>query len=572
MRKAAVLFVLLVWSQAALAHVPVEYIIVANNPDASNGTEHGNASYPKGISYLSMGKTNREVYVTYIDSDTETVFGAEVPPPPPNHGLQPKPFEVPLDPSLPLFACLWGDRVVFCQTEVKGQTPFEDAIVAWDYLAQRGSVYSFGSRRLMRPSGGVGAALRSAYGNWVVVEGDDHSIYLLTWDATSGQLTEDVVALGDGYDYSPVVGPGGGEFPRLPNTPVYVVYQYFDRNRKRYYLRSWDVDAKKVVSETDAGDDEPSPSQLYGFVFLETVYDPIAGFRNVMKWDPTEPPPNPDGPAHPPHPIQSIRFEPGYHWCKSLHELRVGPYFGVVRGKDCIDPYSLLPVDGQRISLVTRNSYGLSDHFVMGYPHLYQPFLVDSVAEVSEDFPLQYAILDEYFAYYDSVRGQVRVIKVKVDRLMPSHAPWTAEDDDSANPAALAPWNLGAWGSGSIDYAAGGRADHWKIFLSKEHDYVLYVFSADYSRCKLNAWDGHVTIDVKTESKKIVSGLDYKHCSVNDPEAPDECPAILLQPSQSEDYYLRIYRPIPGTPNVAPPLNYHISVVPQEKTPTVTCR
>lgn len=541
MKKTVTTFFVLAWAGTALAITNEPEIFFGNrNSNDDNGAEYYYEAAPDGASYLSFGEANGDLVVTYLDVARNEMMVLDL------TSKASDVLKIPSHSSLPLFACLWGDGVLFCQTEVKTSGNLEDAIIAYDYNSRRSDVYSFGNRRLMHPSDGRGAALRSSFGNWLVVEEDNHSIYLLTWDGMN--LSEVLVAAGAGFDYSPVVGLGGGDYPYLPGTPVHVVYQ--DRTPNGFVLKSWDVQKQQIVAEILVGPNEPRPSDLFGYVFLEDR-NPATLVENVLVWDPSAAPENPDGPPHSPFPVREVPLFPWYHDCDSLHEMRVGSHFGLVRGEGC----GLAP-GKTSLFLIPRDG----DRFVINYSTLaYQPFLFDEFHQLDTSRPFQYSLLGRYFAFFDDAQDRVRVFSIDTARIMPIEARRTPRDDDPMNPVALAPWNHGSKGEGSIDYAWGGRNHYWRAYLSEKQSYRIFVLSKNGPLCKATAWHEHVKMDVVAlGSGPSVIGVDENLPKT--PDAPLTCPVLDIQPPVSGEYTIQIYRPDPGLPGIAPPLEYTIFI------------
>jgi hypothetical protein len=115
------------------------------------------------------------------------------------------------------------------------------------------------------------------------------------------------------------------------------------------------------------------------------------------------------------------------------------------------------------------------------YDGRYQPFFVAPVAAgqavyaISNDGTTM-AIADDSFAGW-----RIEIDKTKA---LPMHALKTPRDNDPSG-VPLAPWNLGAYGYGEIDYAGTGQWDKWILHLSDKQTYRISVIG-DYD---CSRWD-----------------------------------------------------------------------------------
>lgn len=322
-----------------------------------------------------------------------------------------------------------------------------------------------------------------------------------------------------------------------------VVYQ--DRTSSGYVLKSWSVRTQHLVSEVLAGSSEPRPSDLNGYTFFDDGRS-----ASVLKWDPAEPPDNPDGPPHGPFPVQSVPLFPNYHDCNSLHEMKVGPYFGLVRGDNCGPARNLT-----RLYLVPRDE----NRFVMNWSTMaYQPFVIDTAHEIDPGLPLQYALQDRYFAFFDSAQRQVRAFEIDTARIMPIESPTSPRDNDSMNPTPLAPWNHGSWGEGYINYEKGGRSDFWKAYLSANQKYHIIIYAQNDPLCGENRWEHDVMMNVRSADGQFQDTIQTNEA--RSALAYDFCPTVEIQPNKSQDYVIEVFRPIAWVEGNVPPLEYEIYI------------
>lgn len=440
-------------------------------------------------------------------------------------------------------ACLWGDQVLFCQTttiDLNGTT--WDVIVSEDFKIGQTSVIQYPNGTLRRNGGGDAIAIKSAYGNRVVVERDDHSIHLLT--PVGGTFSDQRIAAGrKPEEFRPVIGPGGGDFPA---PPIYVVYQEKDP-RGGWTLKSWDVAKGRVVAEQQAPD-EPSLSELYGFAYIEG-HSPTT----IRKWDPSEPLKDPDRPPRLPHELSDTLMNLSYHDCASLHEMRVGPYFALVRGENCA------PLPGaSRLFLVTRDR----DQFVWSgwSPQIYQPFLIDEYHRLNPSLPFTYAIFEDYFAFYDEAQNQLRFFQINRDRIMPIESIVSPRGQWDVVP--LAPWNVGSWATGEIDFLRGDRYHEWKVYLSRKQIYRIYAYSRDHAQCFGWPWDTRIKVFYPDGTWEQVDDNEPQ-----DPDVPQNCAGVEIDPAAhldaldlGGDFFIRIDRAVLGTPGTEPPMKYTIHV------------
>lgn len=333
----------------------------------------------------------------------------------------------------------------------------------------------------------------------------------------------------------------GGDFP---GAPIYVVFQ--DRDPNGFILKAWDTVQKQLVAERAVGFIEPRPSDLYGFALIEGDNP-----TTIQLWDPTEPPENPDGPPNRPKPVIGTPLTPSFHDCDSLHEARIGPFFALVRGENCGPaPY------GPKLFLVTTDR----NWFVWdSRAGVYQPFLIDSSHEISTEQPFQYVVYGDHFAYYDVNSHEVQIVEVNTyDRIMPIDARWSPDPNNNYFPVPLAPWNVGSWGEGEIDFARGDRDHYWDVFLSNKQTYRIFVYTRDHAKCQEGGWPYHARLKVEGSKSNFFQEVDSH--PFPDSDVPDTCPGIQVSPKEYEVFNVRVDRPVTGYPGAEPPLRYYIHI------------
>lgn len=114
MKKTVTTFFVLAWAGTALAITNEPEIFFGNrNSNDNKGAEYFFEAAPRGASYLSFGEANGDLVVTYLDVYRNEMMVLDL------TSKTSDVLKIPSHSSLPLFACLWGDGVLFCQTEVK---------------------------------------------------------------------------------------------------------------------------------------------------------------------------------------------------------------------------------------------------------------------------------------------------------------------------------------------------------------------------------------------------------------------------------------------------------------------
>lgn len=467
---------------------------------------------------LSFGSIAGVRVLTYHDTQTH---GMPVHLVVDNGSIHPIYVEYNRDVVKPL-GCLWGGEVLFCQAKADvGGTP-SDVIFALHQPSKTTLAHAFSLGSLLPD----GLALRGAYDGSVLVEDNRQGVHLLT--VSGGVVRHDQLATG-GYDHSAVIGRGGAELP-FSSKETYVVWQ--ERSpRGGWILRSWDVDQGRVVAEVDAGSDPPNPSDLFGYAFLSLD-------DTIKVWDPSEPF-NPDGPINP-RPILDTPMDPSFHGCRSLENMKAGGTLSLVVGQGCSN------VDG--LFMVPRDE----GSFVVDWQRMiYQPF--DTEVEV-----LSYAIDDHWMAYVDSSRD-LWLSEIRLDRVMPIEARTSPWDNNAANPVPLAPWNVGSWGTGGIDFDWGGIYQDWKVYLSENQTYRIFVISTDHPLCGDGAWYYDTRMTVSNSDGTYLRVVDDNETT--DLSVPPTCAGVEISPGKSDDYTVRVDRLFLGPPGYPrPPLNYLIYI------------
>lgn len=260
------------------------------------------------------------------------------------------------------------------------------------------------------------------------------------------------------------------------------------------------------------------------------------------RWDPLEPSGggSGEGSGSVPLPPEKINFDPSFHDCVKLSDLRVGKRFALIEGEGC-------GPSGQSQLFAITMWHNL---FVMNGGR-YQPFLVDVVQSGSGLLGLYAISPDGYFLVYGDYAPDLWKVRIDSWKVLPMHAlEWPSDNDGFGVP--LAPWNVGAYGYGEIDYAGSGRWQKWVLHLSDKQTYRISVVS-DYD---CGRW--------YTDTALSFHG-DYVSFEVDDNETsdwtiPDACAAFEFTPSYRSDFTLLVFRRDWGVAGSAPPLPYTLLI------------
>jgi len=332
-----------------------------------------------------------------------------------------------------------------------------------------------------------------------------------------------LVAASAGYDRNPLLGNPGAYNP--DPSKEYVVYR--DKGEDEWYLKAWSISKGVVVSEIAVGDgDGPKLNDFHGYVFFE---DEVG---THWRWDPMEVSSgNPDeGSGNPqPFPPEVIPFDPTYHGCSHLSDLRVGDRFALIRGEDCG------PSKESQLFAIT-----MWHNLFVSYDGRYQPFFVTPVLSGQAFYAISHdgakmVVVDE-----NGMGWRIEIDKTKV---LPMHALKTPRDNDSTG-VPLAPWNLGAYGYGEIDYAGTGQWDKWILHLSDKQTYRISVIGDD----DCSRWYTDTAFSLYGMS--LIARVDDEY----------ECAVYEFTPSYLGDYELYVYRRDWGLPGIAPPLYYTLVI------------
>lgn len=297
----------------------------------------------------------------------------------------------------------------------------------------------------------------------------------------------------------------------------------------RWSLNSWALGGQypngQLVATIEVGLDAPNPSDL-----KQTAYLNGGSPTTILAWKPAEF--EDEGQPPEPYPIVGTVLDPSIHSCGTLHDLRMGEQFALLRGEECGSTQ-----DETRLYVVTvRNGM-----YIVEEDDQYQPFHI----LLNGNSLGAYDVLGEWIVFEDD--GNIRVLRPDSNWLQ-RVVPW------SPGARTLAPWNLRATGSGEVDYQGGQTHHDWQVNLSEDQIYRIVVTSG--AGC-VN-WDHEVYV--------YITGGGLAR-TVSDDETgvmPDpKCPAIDVGPFPDDvSLNLKINRFERGAPGFEPPLIYQLEIVP----------
>jgi len=420
--------------------------------------------------------------------------------------------------------CVWGDSILFCKASFRRSNRTNYVVAAYDYVGDKMDEYPM-------PDGLF--KLRGAYGNSAIAERDvGWEVVLVTYSREGSILSGATIVATASDPHRAVIGLAG----LYPPIGPYVVYQTKDSSTNVWSLHAWDIVKNMVVASREVGLDMPSPSDLTGTAFFE------AGTPStIWRWDPSEPSGGTGEPGEPePEPAYPIYtpMVPSHHNCTSLHDMKYGPYFAVVRGEGCSDAIS-----GHGLYVVTA----YNDSFVYRWPNIYQPFFVGSLED--EDAG-NYSISEDAVVFWDQ-DGNLEIVWVDLSKVAPPAAFSSPTDDNQYNPVLLHPWNVGSSGSGTIDYASGGSFQDWSAYLLADQEYRIIVVSDSCAN-----WESDTRLSIFTDNGKFMVEDNESGAY---PQYP-KCAGTIFKPSSNDYFRLRIDRAERGVIGIAPSMPYDLAI------------
>lgn len=306
-----------------------------------------------------------------------------------------------------------------------------------------------------------------------------------------------------------------------------MVFQELEPNQ-RWTLKGWSLEASTVVSQQDAGLQEPRPSALHGNARID---------GGTRQWDPRI---QSGGEGSPdPNPIETTIINPATYNCSSLENMKVANNFALLAGKNCG------PGQDTKTFAVSMQD----DNFVANYfPVLYQPFLV------SEDSDsVNFTALNNWIAYKDG--PDLVLTEVDRDKLQIIRPYFTPFDNNYTMPVPLSPWNLTATSFGSIDYAGSGLYQDYKVHLAENRTYRIYAISG--GNCF--AWHDATRITVTWPDGELTTRTN----DTPDTTIPPNCAATdFTVGTRNTEIIVRVDRRDRGVEGLAPPLEYELFVEP----------